>query len=252
VGQLLTGFARSDLPLQQVLDEVRIYERENAAALGDLRAAVGRVEGLAAETAGLIRVVLKAISQEVTDCPRLFTLVPVARERWRRANFWTQPYSITLWCEHPGGEHEWGGATYTIKQVKDWLPPVLRYAQLVAKTLHVVLPIAGAVIDLKLPAEESERIKKEIELMSSVLEAFPESGGGSEGLLVSGSGGLTRAEGAGLRAFRQWLLERDSARSFGDLSRQLTPEGEYVWICPKHYEAYDPGLPTIADSNSEA
>ena len=25
----------------------------------------------------------------------------------------------------------------------------------------------------------------------------------------------------------------------------MTPTGDYLWLCPKHYRVYDPGLPKL-------
>jgi hypothetical protein len=56
---------------------------------------------------------------------------------------------------------------------------------------------------------------------------------------------LTRAEGAALRTLRTLLLEEDKGRNFGDLRRQRTSDGTFVWVCPEHYPEYDPGLPKL-------
>jgi hypothetical protein len=56
---------------------------------------------------------------------------------------------------------------------------------------------------------------------------------------------LTPAEGAALRAFRQFLITTDRARRFGGMRRVQAPSGELLWVCPDHYPTYDPGLPTL-------
>jgi hypothetical protein len=71
----------------------------------------------------------------------------------------------------------------------------------------------------------------------------------AEGLHVDHPGGLTRAEGAGLRALRETLLRVDEARAFGGLRRRQTPSGDFVWVCPQHYAEYDPGLPSLPDTS---
>ena len=59
------------------------------------------------------------------------------------------------------------------------------------------------------------------------------------------SGRMTRAEGAGLRAFRSLLFDLDPTQAWGGLRRKLTPSGDYVWVCERHYQLYDPGLPVL-------
>jgi hypothetical protein len=56
---------------------------------------------------------------------------------------------------------------------------------------------------------------------------------------------VTTAEGAGLRALHAKLLELDPAKRWGELRRVPTKSGEYLWLCPRHYREFDPGLPKV-------
>jgi hypothetical protein len=84
----------------------------------------------------------------------------------------------------------------------------------------------------------------ELQLAHAVAVALPDADP-RERPSIAGGAELGRAEGAGLRAFRELLLELDSAREFAGLRRALSPMGEYLWVCPEHYVEYDPGLPTL-------
>lgn len=79
VYELLTGFGPTQTPLNVVLEEIRESRHEVTSGLR-------RLEVYAAQTAGQVRVVLNAIAEEVTDCPRMFTLQPV-RARQSRLKF---------------------------------------------------------------------------------------------------------------------------------------------------------------------
>ncbi|UCE61112.1 MAG: hypothetical protein JSU63_05045 [Phycisphaerales bacterium] len=59
--------------------------------------------------------------------------------------------------------------------------------------------------------------------------------------------GLSRAEGAGLRAFHQLLKQqdKDGTKTWGGLRRVINPSGDVLWVCPEHYKVYDRGLPTV-------
>ena len=47
------------------------------------------------------------------------------------------------------------------------------------------------------------------------------------------------AKGAPLRAFRKLLDHLDVSQVWGNLSKVLTPEGHYLWLCPYHQKEYE-------------
>ncbi|MGE0130287.1 MAG: hypothetical protein AB7U82_19575 [Blastocatellales bacterium] len=46
------------------------------------------------------------------------------------------------------------------------------------------------------------------------------------------------ANGAMLRALKRLLEEKDKTGAWGRLTRKLTKEGHYLWLCPTHAEEY--------------
>jgi internalin A len=238
VTRLLTGFEVPSVPIEPALEKVR--ER-----LDEVVAAMHRTEGLAADAANEVRMVLKLLGMEVTDCPRFFTLSSAATTAWTRAAFWKERYRLILWCEHPGHWHPCPEADYELIQPKEWLKAVGPYATLVARTLRLVVPVAGAAAGVVWSEEELKGAKQEIELMKALVQSLPELKELDIGIRSSTE--LTSAEGAGLRALRSLLLEKDPSRSFGGLRRVQYPSGDFVWICPIHYPEYDPGLPDLPD-----
>ena len=56
---------------------------------------------------------------------------------------------------------------------------------------------------------------------------------------------MTPAEGDALRALRVLIFEHDRLRKFGGLRRVQASSGDFMWVCPRHYTEYDPGLPTV-------
>jgi GTPase SAR1 family protein len=239
VTKLLTGFGAPTVPLQPALEEVR--ER-----LDEVAASVHRVESRAAATANEVRTVLKVLSTEVTDCPRFFTLASVTTTGWSWATFWKGRYRLTLWCEHPGRWHPCSEASYELSQPKEWLRTVAPYAALVTKTLRLAVPVAGAVAGVIWSEEDLKGVKDEIQLMTTLVQTLPEVDEERE-IGIRSSPELTSAEGAGLRALRSLLFEKDRSKSFGGLRRVQDPSGDFVWICPKHYPEYDPGLPELPE-----
>jgi len=59
---------------------------------------------------------------------------------------------------------------------------------------------------------------------------------------------ITAAEGEALRAPRVIIFEHDRTRRFGGLRRIQDPSGDFLWVCPHHRVEYDPGLPTLPET----
>lgn len=58
---------------------------------------------------------------------------------------------------------------------------------------------------------------------------------------------LSKAEGASLRFLKYALVKLDPESGWGGLRSVQTPQGEHLWLCPEHYETYDPGLPDLPE-----
>jgi internalin A len=107
----------------------------------------------------------------------------------------------------------------------------------------VFVPIAGAAAGVMLSEKQIESAQDEIELTKAVVGALPTVV--EQEVSIDGGPGLTISEGAGLRALRAILLEKDRSRAFGGLRRVRTTSGDFLWICSTHYPEYDPGLPRL-------
>lgn len=218
----------------------------------EVKEGVTRLESYAADAADTMRRMLRIVSTEIADCPRLFSLAPTGGNRLGRARFWQRHYQLVLWCEHPGSWHSWSDATYDIDQPKSWLVKVGPYALLVVKTLQAVVPIAASVAGEVLTAAQLKNAQNEIQLMTTVVAAIPgidedwRSDSVFDQTPEPGVNQLTPPQGAAAaRAVRLLLFEQDATHRFGDLRRVIAPSGEFLWVCPKHYADYDPGLPAI-------
>jgi internalin A len=240
ISLLLTGFAVPDQPLGVELNEMQ----DQLARIED---GIARTEHHAATTAESIRRVLRVVSEEVTDCPRLFTLAPRHPGRSKRLLFFQQHYRLTLWCEHPGYWHAWTPASYELDPAKDWFAKISPYAILIFKTLQLVVPLAGSASDVLLSPDQSARARSELQLMSTIvadLPIKPQRNLDSAGMGET-TGQLTSAEGEALRGIRAILFEHDRLKSFGGMRRVRAPSGDFLWVCGDHYPEYDPGLPTV-------
>jgi len=246
ISELLTGFARPDLPLQ--LERLHDQVAHISSGVERLEGGVSRLEGYAAETADSMRRVLRIVSSEITDCPRLFTLTeenPLGARRLRRAL--EHHYRLVLWCEHPGYWHPWPNATYSMDQSRDWLLHIGPYVNLIFKALRLVVPIAASVTETILTDEQLRRAQNELKLMTTLVAELPDHTIGNRRELVplESANNLTTAQGQAARALRILLFEHDHARVFGGMNRVQAPSGDIIWVCPDHYTQYDPGLPSI-------
>jgi internalin A len=238
VSALLTGFP---VPVQSFATDI-LQEQ-----LDRVENHLIRIEGQAADTAAVIRRVLRVVSAEVTDCPTLFTLTQDKESRNRLQSFYRHYYRLILWCAHPGYWHPWDDATYQIDPVREWFSKIIPYAQLIARTLQLVVPLAGSIAVASLPAEQIERAGAHLEIMKTIVDSLPDERAQKlENIALSPvAGRMTAAEGDALRAFRMLIFEHDPVRKFGGLRRVQTPSGDFLWVCPNHYTEYDPGLPSV-------
>jgi internalin A len=237
VTALLTGFS---LPLQPSAADI-LQEQ-----LDRVEDRLIRIEDQAADTAAVIRRILRVASAEVTDCPALFTLTQDQKAGNRAQRAYRHYYRLTLWCAHPGYWHPWDKATYRINPPKEWFSRVSPYAQLIVKTLQLVVPLAGSIAVASLPTEQIERAAAHLEMMKTIVEALPgETTKELTSALGLATGQMTAAEADALRALRVLIFERDPLRKFGGLRRVQNTSGDFLWVCPEHYSEYDPGLPMV-------
>ena len=208
---------------------------------------VMRVEGQAAEIAESVRRVLRVLSTEVTDCPRLFTLAHERPAGSRRARVYQHHYRLTLWCEHPGYWHPWAPASYDLDTPREWFAQISPYALLLVRTLQLVVPLGASIVGVLLTPDQLARARADLHLMETLVADLPRTLDQDRGgFSITGPvGQLTAAQGQALRAVRAVLFRNDQLRVFGGMRRVLTPSGDFLWVCPDHYPEYDPGLPTV-------
>ena len=240
IAELLTGFAQPELLIQPALEQLH-HE------LAEVKGGVTRLENYAADAADAMRRMLRIVGTEVDDCPRLFTLTPVRAAGIGRVRFWVRHYRLVLWCEHPGHWHPWSAATYDLDEPRAWLVKVGPYASLVIRILQAVVPVAASVAGALLTADQLAQAQNEIQLMTALVAAVPDSGDGFDDAWIPepDRDQLTRAQGAAARTVRFMLFQLDHRGEFGDMRRVAATSGEFLWVCPDHYVNYDPGLPAI-------
>jgi hypothetical protein len=219
----------------------------------------------------MTRRVLRAMLDEARNGPRLFLLSPVdPTHGWNLRNLMQEELLLTLYCEHPGHEHELGThGQIRIRNPLRWIAQVTPYALLSLKVLRIALPVAIGAIGLAEDAVK-DRYEADFKFTDSWVKAASEVKGKIE---EAGERydrfdypSLSHAEGAGLRAFHQLLAAEHGSWQPGDAVIGPTVEsdsnepilrrvvdkktGDVLWVCPRHYREYDPGLPVIPEQTS--
>ncbi len=235
IDELLTGFKAPESRVQQD----RIEEL------------IEQVAGIASAFAAQHMALMRALSSENRDCPRLFTLLPEEIDGWSSAKIGKIRQRLTLWCEYTDGQHptcpigSGGDGEYPFESSKEWLRAIAPYATTIARTLRTVLPIAGAAFKAGLDETLLKEIGPKIQLMERLTSTLLKGDFDVPSAQEETDQLVTRADGAGLRELHSLLLELDPAKTWGNLKRVLTPAGDYLWLCPKHYGEYEPGLPKL-------
>jgi hypothetical protein len=236
LSELLTGFTAPD---------------QFRGRLDRIEAAVERLEGHAAENAYAVRRILQAVGAEASDCPRLFTIVPDRPYLARRARIYQRHYRLTLWCEHPGYWHPWPQGSYQLDVPEHWFARIAPYAALVVRILQLAVPLAGNLAAMTLTSDQLNRVQADLQLMGTLVADLPGKDGQNlaSTAMDQASSHLSPAEGEALRALRIVLFQLDKLQAFGGLRRVQAASGEFLWICAEHYRDYDPGLPTLPDTD---
>lgn len=235
VAELLTGFGKLSPPIDRLVERIEQIATQE-------RHSIGQSQALLSEIARYTRNTLKIVSTEVTDCPRLFTVIPRSRKKIVETVSPRSSLEVTLWCEEPGNEHPCLEARYPFKPTKEWIDTVGPYLAFLSKLLRTLGPIGAAAYGAVITDDALKTAKADLDLMKALSEKFPDS---IEKVPDKLSRGMTRAEGSALRGMRMLLTRLDRTSSFGGLRRIVTSSGDILWLCPHHYARYEPGLPNV-------
>jgi hypothetical protein len=109
--------------------------------------------------------------------------------------------------------------------------------------LKYATPLVGPWLGVLSEEQYEHKFKNDIKLMEELAKKFPEVQYQKANIPDPQSPGILkeyieRVEGAGLRALRSLLEEKDPQQQWGDLRRILTPEGHYLWLCNHHTSSY--------------
>jgi hypothetical protein len=210
-------------------DEVLAREDELLAELRDLSAYAQR------EFSRQLRATQRL---EESHCPAVFVLRPKEQSRWRDLLLGRKT-ELQLYCDAPGQWHPTAsGGRYDIDVTPEWLQTIAPHVRGMVKVLKYAAPLASPVLNWYGP-DIKKVVEQDIDLMKALVEKLPDIKDADDpGLKGSAERGASLAEGAALRALRTLLDKVDTKRDWGGLTKVLTPEGDYLWLCQQHAQEY--------------
>jgi len=168
-----------------------------------------------------------------------------------RETVWKRRVELQLYCQQPGCWHPVGyergkddpaTGLYQIEIGSDFLRLVAPHLVRVAKLFKLTSPLFGAWVSWAEPEKYAKQFKEDLGRMNKLAEQVAPAVEDSHeakraGALVEGRD-PREANGAMLRALKRLLEEKDKTGAWGGLTRKLSKEGHYLWLCPTHAEEY--------------
>lgn len=233
---LLFGFEEEDTRRQLARIESKLE--------GGFAQVLTELEGLESRIANYVMALMRAMANEAKSGPRLFTIEPVdGKWQWVNKNF-----RLHLWCEAEGCQHpvhEKGVGVYEYQATRDWVNRVAPYANLIAGLLRTVLPVAAPAVEVIFGAGTIDKvgIKAHLDLMKEATGKLLKGDLEIHARGPRGDGLLSEPERSGILALHSILREKDPNQERLGLIRVPTYTGDYLWLCPRHYEIFQPPIP---------
>jgi hypothetical protein len=195
--------------------------------------------------------------ESVSRCPSVFVVRPRQGQgtlqtlvgTWNRnaANEWWdnvlgQELELQLFCEQPGSWHPTrSGGLYTLRNWSAWLKPLCGYMEKLITILRIAAPLPQ-LSDAAHLKDLFGAIKDELKLMDEIVKQLKSTTDGDVGITTESiaemSGQPLTSVGAEARVLCKLLEQLDPQRRWGGLTRALTPEGHYLWLCDEHAAEY--------------
>nr|VFJ61716.1 MAG: hypothetical protein BECKDK2373C_GA0170839_10911 [Candidatus Kentron sp. DK] len=199
---------------------------------------------------------LRALTDEAKDGPRLFTLEPVERSRFNPKAWAKEKFRLTLWCEHSrlplpvlyGDENK---GVCQIELDRAWFRKAAPFLKVLNGTLRLGLPVAAAGLELTLDEAAYGAMEGHLDSGQELIEASMDFKGGggykADDWLEDGApdwergqavGSPISAHGATLREFHALLRKQDPACKFGGLVKVRNKRNEFLWVHPRFEGEY--------------
>jgi len=183
-----------------------------------------------------------------SHCPRVFSLRPQEVERWPRLKekLLGTKWTLQLYCEEPGCWHPAGdGGDYTIDEPAKWAGTLAPHVGRLVKVFKHAAPLVAPGLGYLTP-EIAEVVAADVKLMGALAGSLPDVEADPDLIdeyELEASQQNRAAGGASLRSLRRLLisLEPDQHKTpniWGGLTKTITPEGHWLWLCDEHRQPY--------------
>lgn len=191
---------------------------------------------------------MKALTDEAKESPRLFSFYPVDRSRFNPKSWTKTKFRLMLWCEHSrrpvfifDGVHSKTGII-EVELTRDWFKKAAPWLKFLTGTLSLVLPVSTSGIKLEMDDAAYNAIEEQLDFSQKIIDASLTGAeksltwlGGSDKALPE-SDDFIRATGGLLRELHAIIKEKDP--SFGNLVRVRNKRQEFLWVHPQFESEY--------------
>jgi hypothetical protein len=257
----LLSAARSQIPAPDIADQYAnilrlIAEGFGGLSLSQVLSEVQKtqtlVEALRTEAQRQSDELLRMLTDEAQNGPRLFSLKPLKTTFLQNPDWVTAKLRLTLWCEYSLAPVPWlsggGKGSYEIELPREWVKkaaPLLKAASNVLKlaTLGAAGPLTDAIKD------QADWAKDVTETVGEMLEK-PEGEQSPTGIKRATSssaepvfGVINQATGGELRELHALLRKKDPG--FGGLVRIHDKRKRILWVHPRFEPEFRPPPPVM-------
>ncbi|GAA2154715.1 MULTISPECIES: COR domain-containing protein [Glycomyces] len=229
---------------------LELIEMMNSQRIQTVAALSVSMKDVASRTEERLQDILRALADESSSGPRLFTAELSDEYPWyRKATH--QRVKISLWCEHSRlpvhmlGDKRQG--VYEIEIPKGWIVSAAPWIRACTTLLRSALPIGMGIAKLEIAPQRWAELESSLKLTEDTMKSVAELGaqfveeidGDPQNLVVDK---FAEPSPAQLRLLQQFLRIEDP--TFGGLHRVLD-RGRYLWVHSQFVGEYDPGLPEL-------
>lgn len=179
------------------------------------------------------------IQQDFMDqtCPNIFTLKP-QKKPIHKKTIEKDEYELQLYCQMPGWLHPVKNGKYSVEIPKAWLIKIAPYynkiLQLLKRLVPVLIPDANSLSSDFL----FEDVRPDMGMMKDYINSLRPISIHKQLIQESLPSPFSTTTGSELRVIRQFLQSVDASKTWGNLTRIVTPERHILWLCPDHIKEY--------------
>ncbi len=186
---------------------------------------------------------MKALTDEAKEGPRLFSFYPVDRSRFNPKSWTKTKFRLMLWCEHSRrpvfilDRVDSKTGIIEVELTRDWFKKAAPWLKFLTGTLSLVLPVSISGIKLEMDEAAYKAIEEQLDFSQKIIDASLTGAeksltwlGGSDKALPEHDDAV-RATGGLLRELHAIIKEKDP--SFGNLVRVRNKRQEFLWVHPQ-------------------